>query len=242
MDQMAKKCPFCAETIQAEAIKCKHCGEFLQARQDSASASNKTNIPTLDNPNYSQAIFTIVVLILGIIISGLNDLSSSQTTTYAEPILAFIEIRVLLFFRQYLEKIKSNQAVAIMNWIMIFTVILAVLSLIEKLHPGSVISTDEDSLSTLLIALLYIAFIILFIIVHYRLGNALQDITNDPVGLLKELGLTYCYLIPINITILFAAEFSDNSTLRILGTLLETVPWIIMIIIYQRAQQLKSNE
>jgi len=36
-----KKCPFCAEDIQDDAIKCKHCGEFLDALTPPRFAENK---------------------------------------------------------------------------------------------------------------------------------------------------------------------------------------------------------
>lgn len=45
-----KKCPFCAEEVQEDAKKCKHCGEFLdQAGKATSSAGNETGDDRFDS-------------------------------------------------------------------------------------------------------------------------------------------------------------------------------------------------
>ena len=45
--QSLKRCPFCAERIQSEAVKCRFCGEFLNSEKAKALEVNPGNDPDL---------------------------------------------------------------------------------------------------------------------------------------------------------------------------------------------------
>ena len=59
-----KPCPFCAEPIDENAIKCKHCGEFLttEAKKESRKGSQGGLVITL----IVLAILALILIITGV--------------------------------------------------------------------------------------------------------------------------------------------------------------------------------
>jgi predicted nucleic acid-binding Zn ribbon protein len=96
-----KKCPFCAEEIQDAAIKCKHCGEFMDASDRPRLAEKKI-------PWYFRKSF-IIIAVCGVGPLALPLIWLRPQTTLAWKIGLTIGILVLswILFLTTMESIRT---------------------------------------------------------------------------------------------------------------------------------------
>lgn len=230
MSSETKKCPYCAEEINKDAIKCKHCGEILDEENFKLKHKEKTTVNKTVLPQSFQ--FAIFIGIISILLSIVQDYFNSNEdidVQKAGTLVGFFyvvsDVWILFFLAKYLKNFQSGNVIKWIYWMIGVDIGFEILDIAT--------TTTEADTSVNIVAIIGLFIISLF--VYLMAGNKIKKIKDDYVGLLKPLGMSIAYVLPLGGISFFAAGLLGNSTLSFIGSITNLVPTVILILIFQRA-------